>query len=40
MDILQHEVLHKGEDSDMIVALLKKAKGRYPAMTTCGMDKA
>lgn len=37
--ILQHEVLRKGGDSGMIVAFLNKAKGRYPAMTSCRMDK-
>ena len=37
--ILQHEVLRTGGDSDMIVSFLKKAKRRYPAMTSCSMDK-
>lgn len=37
--ILQHEVLRTGGDADMIVPFLKKAKRRYPAMTSCSMDK-
>ncbi len=37
--ILQHEVLRKGGDSDMIVPFLKRAKERYPAMASCSMDK-
>ena len=37
--ILQHEVLRQGGDSDMIVAFLEKAKGRYPQIASCSMDK-
>ena len=37
--ILQHEVLRQGSDSDMIVEFLKKAKKRYPQITSCSMDK-
>ena len=37
--ILQHEVLLKGGDSEMIVPFLKKAKERYQAITSCSMDK-
>ena len=37
--ILQHKVLLKGADSEMIVPFLKKAKERYPAITSCSMDK-
>ena len=37
--ILQHEVLWQGSDSDMIVAFLEKAKGRYPQIASCSMDK-
>ncbi len=37
--ILWHQILHEGVDSDMIVGFMKEAKDRYPAITSCSMDK-
>ncbi len=37
--ILWHHLLHEGVDSDMIVGFMKEAKDRYPAITSCSMDK-
>ena len=37
--IVQHEVVRKGMDSDMIVSFMEKAKGRHPSLTSCSMDR-
>ena len=37
--ILHHQVLHEGADSDMIVAFMVNAKGRYPTIISCSLDK-
>ena len=37
--ILHHQVLHDGVDSDMIVAFMENAKGRYPTIISCSLDK-
>ena len=37
--IVQHEVVRKGVDSDMIVPFMEKAKRRNPSLTSCSMDR-
>ena len=36
---MQHEVVRKGVDSDMIVLFMKRAKRRYPSLISCSMDR-
>ena len=37
--IVQHEVVRKGVDSDMIVQFMEKAKRRNPSLVSCSMDR-